>query len=90
MEITNFDLQMVAQFLPVIFFSILAFWKNNPVIYQLTAGISMMTGLCAPDIISGQYDTTNFGVTIAVSLIAYSLFCVGMAYIYLFWETEKS
>ncbi len=67
----------------VMFFSLMAFWKPNAILFMLAAGASIITGLYWYDVY-----TTNIGLAISLLLIAYSLFCIGMAYRMLFWRQE--
>jgi len=76
-------IQTIIQFLPVAFFSVLAFWKNNVVLFMLTGGISLFVGLY-------WYDQTGtpVGMTISLSLIVYWLVCWGFAFRAVFWRSE--
>jgi len=58
----------------IAFFSVLAFWKLDTLLFMLTAGASVMTGLYWRD----TY-TTNWGLTMGLMLIAYSIVCLGFA-----------
>ena len=64
-------------------FSFLAFWKPNAVLFMLVAGISIILGLTWYDLY-----VTNMGVTMGLMLIAYALYCIGMAFRMLFWRQE--
>ena len=65
----------------VVFFSVLAFWKSDALMFMLAAGASLMLGLYWYDIY-----TTNIGLAISMMLIAYSFVCLGFAYRYIFWR----
>jgi len=69
----------------IAFFSVLAFWKHNALMFMLAAGASLMTGLY-------WYDTyTNeLGLGISLMLLAYSLVCFGFALGCLFWKGKPS
>lgn len=67
--------------LAVVFFSLMAFWKPNPVLFMLTAGASMMTGLKWFDVY-----TTDIGLSISLMLIGYSFISFGFAYRFIFWS----
>lgn len=67
----------------VLFFSIMAFWKPNTVLFMITAGASMMTGLYWFDVY-----TTDIGLSIALALIAYSFISCGFAFKLIFWRGE--
>ena len=69
------------ELIPVTLFSILAFWKPNAVLFMLVAGSSLILGLHWYDVY-----TTNIGLTIGLLLVAYGLFCIGMAFRMLFWR----
>lgn len=73
----TFDLAL--PFLVVGFFSVLAFWKHEALIFLLTSGASMMVGL-------QWYDdyVTNYGLGISLLFIAYSVICFGFAFACLF------
>lgn len=66
-------------FIPVIFFSLLSWWKYNPILFMVTAGVSLLVGFNAPDFLSPD-TTTSLEVTIGLTFIAYALLCVGMAF----------
>ena len=63
--------------------SALAFWRPNAVLFMITAGIAVMTGLYAPDLISGV-TMTPIGLSIGLLIIAYAFLCLAFAYITLF------
>ena len=69
----------------VMFFSFLAFWKLNALLFMLAAGASLMTGLQWYDVY-----TTSTGLTIGLMLIAYSLVCIAFAFRCLFWRGERT
>lgn len=60
--------------LPLILFSVLAFWKESAVMFILTAAIALMTGLKWFDIY-----VTDFGLSISLILIVYTFVCFGFA-----------
>lgn len=68
----------------VAFFSLLAFWKNNAILFMLTAGASIMVGLQWYDVY-----TTDTGLAISLMLIAYSLVCIGFAFACIFRRERK-
>ena len=51
--------QGILLLLPLIGFSVLAFWKENHILFMITAGIAIITGLNAPDILSGISATSS-------------------------------
>ena len=65
-------------------FSFLAFWKPNAVLFMILAGISIIAGLYWYDLY-----TTNIGLTMGLMLIAYALFCIGMAFRMMFWRQKS-
>lgn len=69
----------------VVFFSWVAFWKHNALMFLLAAGASLMTGFY-------WYDTytNNLGLSIGILLIAYSLVCFGFALGCIFWREKTS
>ncbi len=76
-------------FLPLIFFSVLAFWKENHILFMITAGLAFITGFYSPNIISGIYETNAVGVTVGTMLILYSYACAGWSIALMFRdETE--
>lgn len=72
------------QFLPVVFFSAMAFWKTNPVLFMLAGGTAVFNGFYWYD----QY-TTFLGLAIGLCLIAYALLCFGYAFRYIFWRESS-
>lgn len=71
--------------LVVVFFSLLGFWRPNPVLFMLAAGAALMTGLYWYDVY-----TTNLGLGISLMLIVYALVCVGLAFRCIFWREIPS
>jgi len=69
---------------PVAFFSVLAFWRPNTVLFMLAGAVSLFTGLY-------WYDTFNtpLGMTVALCLVAYCLLCFGYAFRNIFWKSEN-
>ena len=74
-------LSTIAMLLPVLFFTWLTLKIDNqrggPVMALMTAGVALMTGFYAPDIIDGPYLTTGFSLMVAVAFMVYGLVCVG-------------
>jgi len=64
--------------------AILAFWKPNPILFMVSGGVAMMSGLYWFDIY-----TTNLGMAVGMMLIAFSLYSIGMAFRLLFWNRES-
>jgi hypothetical protein len=81
--------QGILLLLPLIGFSVLAFWKENHILFMITAGIAIITGLNAPDILSGISATSSLGVTVGLMLILYALCCAGWAFKLMFWKGEE-
>jgi len=75
--------QTIIQFLPVAFFSVLAFWRSNAALFMLAGGGSLMIGLFWYD-----QHTDTIGLTIGLLLIAYSILCIGYAFRAVFWRGE--
>ncbi len=67
--------------LVVVFFSVLAFWRPNAVLFMLVGGVSMMTGLYWFDVYN-----SDIGLSISLMLIAYSFLSFAFAYRYIFWS----
>ena len=63
------------------FFSFLAFWRFNALLFMLAGGASLMVGLQWYDVY-----TTPAGLTIGLMLIAYALVCIGFAFRCIFWR----
>lgn len=82
-------LGILGYLLPSVVLSVLAFWKENPVLFMITFGVSWITGLYAPNIISGSSDTTVMGLTLGLMLIGYGMFCMLMSFRLMFWEGNK-
>jgi len=76
--------QNIFQFLPLILFSILAFWRFHAVLFMLTAGASLILGFY-------WYDsfTTNQGLAISLMLLIYSFVCIGFAFRCIFWREKE-
>jgi hypothetical protein len=76
----------------IVTFTFLAFWRvgkdnggsqSSAILFQLTAGASIIAGLYSPDALS-QLGYSTFGVSFGLILIAYSFACVGLAYASIF------
>ena len=67
----------------VVFFSLLAWWKLNAVMFMLAAAASITTGLYWFDLY-----TTNIGLSISLAFIGYGLLCVGLAFRFIFWRED--
>lgn len=65
----------------VVFFSWLAFWRYNALLFMLAAGASLMTGLYCFDTYAN-----NLGMAMGVLLIAYSIVCLGFGVQCIFWR----
>lgn len=81
-------LQGFGLLLPVILFTVLAFWTLHPAIFLFAAGIALMTGLYIPDILTG--DTSN-GMTLSIGmlLVVYAFACIAFSYITMFRSLRK-
>lgn len=87
LEILGLIINFIA-FVPLIFFSVLAFWKENHILFLITSGVAMLTGLYTPDMISGNYSTTSLGIAIGLGFVSYSFLCVGWALKLIFWRSD--
>jgi hypothetical protein len=67
-------------FLPLVVFSILAFWKENYILFMITASISFMVGYYTPNIISGSYETTSTSIAVGMALMVYGILCSAWAF----------
>lgn len=76
-------------FLPLLIVSVFAFWKENPILFMITAAVSIISALNAPDMMSGVSETTTIGITVGLMLVVYALFCAGMALKLMFWKAEE-
>jgi len=67
----------------VVFFSVLAFWKSNAIMFMVAGGASLMLGLYWFDVyISG------IGLTLSLVFIGYSLVCLSLAFKCIFWRED--
>jgi len=74
-------MSLVLAGLVVVFFSVLGFWRPNPVLFMLAAGASLIVGLYWFDTF-----TTNMGLAVGILLVSFALVCVGFAYRCIFWR----
>ena len=65
------------------FFSALAFWKANAMVFMICGGASLMTGLYTYDVYTSQ-----IGLSISLMFIAYSFLCLGLAFRCIFWRED--
>lgn len=75
----------MVQLIPLVLLSIIAWWRNQPVLFILSGALSLVTGLWW----RSQYDS-SLGMATALSLIAYWLLCWGMALRYLMRSGERT
>lgn len=73
--------------LPLLSFSVLAFWRGHPVIYMYTAGIAIITGCYIPDILNGGV-TDSLSLTVSLCFIGYALICLAFAFFMMFRSKE--
>jgi hypothetical protein len=73
--------------IPLIVFSILAFWRLNPVLFLIAAAIGLMTGLSIPDLLAGN-TSSDLSLSLGLLVVAYGLACVVFAYVTLFRVRE--
>jgi hypothetical protein len=68
----------------LVFFSLLAFWRRNPVLFMIAAGVAILLGF-------SWWDTypTDTGLGISLMLIVFSFTLVGFAFRYVFWAKPK-
>jgi hypothetical protein len=67
-------------FIPLIVVSLIAFWRQNPVLFLISAGIAMMMGLKSPDILTGD-TTTNLSMSVGLVIVAYAFLCLAFGYV---------
>jgi len=67
----------------VVFFSLLAFWKGNAILFIICGGVSLMSGFYCFDVY-----TSDLGLSISLMLIVYSLLCLGLAFRCIFWRED--
>lgn len=67
----------------VVFFSVLAFWKSNAIMFMVAGGASLMLGLSGFEVY-----TSAIGFTLSLVFIGYSLLCLGLAFRYIFWRED--
>jgi hypothetical protein len=66
----------------------LAYWKYNPVMFLVLAGMSMELGLYTPHALKA-IDLSGFGTGVGLTLILYSFICIALTYASLF-KGERS
>jgi len=72
------------QFMPVAFFSVLAFWKQNAVLFILAGVMGLFTGFIFYD----NY-VTPYGLAIGLLFLCYSLSCFGWAFRMMIWSERE-
>jgi len=65
----------------LVFFTILGFWRPNPIPFMLAAGVAAGLGFQWFD----TY-TNNMGLVMSLALIGYSFACIGYAFRMIFWS----
>jgi hypothetical protein len=69
--------------LPLLIFSILAFWRLNPVLFLIAGAVGLMSGLSIPDLLAGN-TSSDLSLSLGLLVVAYGLACVVFAYVTLF------
>ena len=64
--------------------SVLAFWKPNPHLFMIMAGMSLMLGLAWFDIY-----TNELGLGMSLGFIGYSFMCIGFTFKEIFFRDEE-
>ena len=83
-EMTN-NLTLVLYFLPLVFFSVLGFWRTSAIGFLMAAGASIIVGLVWYDV-----DVTTRGLAIGLLFMGYSLACLGLAFGAMFSRGKSS
>lgn len=78
-----FQLQTITLLLPLIGFSVLAFWSKYAPVFMITSGVGLMTGLKWYDVF-----TDDTGLSVSLGIIAYAFICLFFAYRFMFWKEE--
>ena len=75
--------ELLISLIVLIFFSAVALWKQNAVVFLLAAGTAIVLAFA-------WYDTytTNLGLGISLMIVAYALVCMGWGFRLLFWREE--
>lgn len=73
----------IAELIPLIMFSALAFWRPNPVLFMLTGAVALFYGFYWFDAYM-----TNLALTVSLVLFAYAFLCLGLALRLIFWYEE--
>jgi tellurite resistance protein TehA-like permease len=71
----------------VIFLSVMAFLNNGKpaaILFMLTGGISLIFAFYFYDIF-----TDNLGLTTALAVFLYAIFCIAMGFRMLFWKERE-
>ena len=63
--------------------SAVAFWRLHPVLFIITAAMSLMVGLYAPDLLTGN-TSTPLSLSMGLILVLYAFLNIGFAYRTLF------
>jgi hypothetical protein len=71
----------LVELVPLIFFSVLAFWRPHVLLFMLVMGISMMVGLYWFDSC-----TDSTGLTVSLMLIGYSFVAAGFGLKVMLWD----
>lgn len=67
-------------------FSVLAFWKQNALLFMILFAITFPLGLAVPDLISSEATTTPMDISAGVGIIVYGLLCAAWSFRLLFWR----
>ena len=78
------DIEPVIQLVPLIFMSVLAFWRPHVLLFLLMSGAALMIGLY-------WYDayTNETGLTVSLMLIGYSFVSAAFGMKVMLWAGEK-
>ena len=77
-SLENFVILLII-LVPLIFFSIMAFWKENSLMFMLAGGVSILAGFCCYDV-----ETNTWSLGISLVLWAYAIVCLIFGFMCMF------
>ena len=83
MEVLSLSFQnfaiLIVSMIPLIFFSVMAFWKENSVMFMLAAGVAILVGFNCYDV-----ETSTWMLGISLVIWAYSIACLVFGFMCIF------
>jgi len=84
---TTLDMTPFILLLPLMFLAVLAYWKPNPILFLIIAGVAIFSGFEWFNTLSGDY--REYAMAVSVGFIAFAILNFGFAIKLLVWKEAE-